>query len=65
MLARHQAARYRATEYIRRAARQRPEFGDLFRARDRIARLMGVLLFKRLESSIEAFRSTLRSLMRQ
>ena len=62
LLARHQAARYRATDYIRRAARQRPEYRDLFRARDRIARLMGVLLLKRLESSIEAFRSTLRSL---
>ena len=63
LLARHKAARYRATEYIQRAARQRPEYRDLFRARDRIARLMGVLLLKRLESSIEAFRSTLRSLM--
>ena len=63
LLARHQAARYRATEYLRPAARDRREYGDLFRARDRIARLMGVLLLKRLESSIEAFRSTLRSLM--
>ena len=57
------AARYRATEYIKEEARSKPEYRDLFRAGDRIARLMGVLLLKRLESSIEAFRSTLRSLM--
>ena len=63
LLRKHKAARYRATEYLKLEARERPEYRDLFRARDRIARLMGVLLFKRLESSIEAFRSTLRSLM--
>ena len=63
LLRKHKAARYRATEYLTPEARERPEYRDLFRARDRIARLMGVLLFKRLESSIEAFRSTLRSLM--
>ena len=63
LLREHKAARYRATEYLTPEARERPEYRDLFRARDRIARLMGVLLFKRLESSIEAFRSTLRSLM--
>ena len=63
LLRKHKAARYRATEYLKPEARERPEYRDLFRARDRIARLMGVLLFKRLESSIEAFRSTLRSLM--
>ena len=59
----HKAARYRATEYLTPAASKKSEYRDLFRARDRIARLMGVLLLKRLESSIEAFRSTLRSLM--
>ena len=59
----HKASRYRATDYLTEEARQKPEYRDLFRARDRIARLMGVLLFKRLESSIEAFRSTLRSLI--
>ncbi len=63
LLRKHTAARYRATEYIRPEAREKPEYRDLFRARDRIARLMGVLLLKRLESSIEAFRSTLRSLI--
>ena len=63
LLREHKAARYRATEYLKPEARERPEYRDLFRARDRIARLMGVLLFKRLESSIEAFRSTLHSLI--
>ena len=63
LLRRHKAARYRATEYLKPEARENSEYRDLFRARDRIARLMGVLLFKRLESSIEAFRSTLRSLI--
>ena len=61
-LKQHQGARYRITDYIRDEAKGKPEYRDLFRARDRIARLMGVLLLKRLESSIEAFRSTLRSL---
>lgn len=59
----HRAARYRATEYIKEEAKAKAEYRDLFRAGDRIARLMGVLLLKRLESSIEAFRSTLTSLL--
>ena len=63
LLHEHKAARYRATEYIKEEAKAKPEYRDLFRAGDRIARLMGVLLLKRLESSIEAFRSTLHSLI--
>ncbi len=63
LLGLHKGARYRATEYIKEEFKTKPEYRDLFRAGDRIARLMGVLLLKRLESSIEAFRSTLRSLM--
>ena len=63
LLAQHKGARYRVTEYIKLEAADKQEYRDLFRAQDRIARLMGVLLLKRLESSIEAFRSTLRSLM--
>ncbi len=63
LLAQHAGARYRVTEYIKEEEKHKPEYRDLFRARDRIARLMGVLLLKRLESSIEAFRSTLSSLM--
>ncbi len=60
----HQAYRYRATDYIKPEAKDKPAYQDLWRARNRIARLMGALLFKRLESSIEAFRETLHSLMR-
>ena len=62
LIRQHRAARYRAIAYITDAAREKEEYRDLFRAGDRIARLMGVLLLKRLESSIEAFRSTLSSL---
>ncbi|MCY4576177.1 MAG: DEAD/DEAH box helicase, partial [Chloroflexi bacterium] len=64
LLRKHKAYRYRATKYIKDEVRDRPEYRDLFRAQDRIARLMAALLLKRLESSIEAFRSTLNSLMR-
>ena len=63
-LRQHRAVRYRATDYINPAASARPEYRDLFRSRDRIAGLMAVLLLKRLESSIEAFRSTLNALLR-
>lgn len=59
----HRGARYRVIEYIRPEAEEKEEYRDLFRARNRIARLMHVLLFKRLESSIEAFRSTLKTLI--
>ena len=63
LLSRHQGVRYRATDYIKPEARDKPEYRDVFRAAGRIAALMAVLLLKRLESSIEAFRSTLNSLM--
>ncbi len=64
MLEKHKGARYRVTKYIKPEARDKEEYRDLYRARDRIAVLMAVLLLKRLESSIEAFRSTLDSLIR-
>ena len=60
----HKAARYRAVEHLTAEAALKDEYRDLFRAGDRIPRLMRSLLFKRLESSIEAFRSTLESLLR-
>ena len=63
-LRKHQGHRYRVTDYIKPEAKDKPEYRDLFRVEDRIARLMAVLLLKRLESSIEAFRSTLGSLIR-
>ena len=64
LLKRHRANRYRITDYIKPEAAQKPAYRDLFRAKNRIARLMRALLFKRLESSVAAFRSTLNSLIR-
>lgn len=58
----HKASRYRVTDYLKPDVKDRPEYQDLWRARNRIAGLMGALLFKRLESSIAAFRSTLKAL---
>ena len=62
-LGEHKAARYRVTDYLTDEVRDRPEYRDLWRAKNRIARLMGALLIKRLESSIVAFRSTLQTLI--
>ena len=64
LLQQHQAYRYRAPDYLTDEAKNKPEYQDLQRAKNRIARLMGALLFKRLESSIVAFRATIDSLMR-
>ena len=62
-LGRHQAARYQASAYLLDEFSEQPEYRGLRRARDRIAGLMKVLLLKRLESSVAAFRSTLDSLI--
>jgi HKD family nuclease len=62
-LKQHKASRYRVTDYIKPSARTKAQYRDLYRARNRIAALMSALLGKRLESSIEAFRATLESLM--
>ena len=63
-LKRHGGARYLAVEYLKPEAREKEQYRDLLRARNRVARLMRHLLFKRLESSVEAFRSTLGVLVR-
>ena len=63
LLTDHMAARYRALDYLTEAARHKPEYVDLLRARTRVAALMKVLLVKRLESSVAAFRSTIDTLM--
>ena len=63
LLKAHKAYRYQGSKYVRKELRGREEYRDLFRAGDRIAGLMKALLFKRLESSIEAFRSTLNALI--
>ena len=59
----HQASRYRATKYLREEHKKLPKYDGLLRSGDRVAGLMKVLLLKRLESSVAAFRSTLESLM--
>ncbi|MYD65521.1 MAG: hypothetical protein F4X26_06015 [Chloroflexi bacterium] len=59
----HKAWRYQPSEYLADEFRERPEYRGLLRARDRTAGLMRVLLLKRLESSVAAFRSTLGSLI--
>jgi HKD family nuclease/superfamily II DNA or RNA helicase len=63
-IAQHQGARYLAVDYILPAKRNDPAYRDLLRARNRVAALMRHLLFKRLESSVAAFRSTLETLIR-
>ena len=60
----HEATRYRASEYLDDEFKTRAEYRGMLRASDRIAGLMKVLLLKRLESSVAAFRSTLDSLIR-
>ena len=61
-MGRHQAVRYNPTEYLKPGQRGNQRYVDIFRARGRIAGMIQHLLFKRLESSIPAFRSTLGSL---
>ena len=61
-LGHHQAVRYNPTEYLKLERRDNAQYAGLFRARGRIAGMIRHLLFKRLESSIPAFRSTLESL---
>ena len=63
-LGRHQAVRYNPTEYLKLGMRRNQRYAGLFRARGRIAGMIRHLLFKRLESSIQAFRTTLISLSR-
>ena len=64
VMRRHQAVRYNPTEYLKPEQRDNARYAGLFRARGRIAGMIRHLLFKRLESSIPAFRSTLESLSR-
>ena len=60
-LGQHQAVRYNPTESLNPERRNDQQYAGLFRARGRIAGMIRYLLFKRLESSIEVFRSTLES----
>ena len=61
-MGRHRGVRYNPTEYLKTQHRNKQEYAGLFRARGRIAGMIKALMVKRLESSIEAFRSTLGSL---
>ncbi len=60
----HRGARYLAHDYLHPHAQDKDDYKDLLRARNRIARLVRFLLFKRLESSVAAFRATLDTLHR-
>ena len=62
-MGRHRGVRYNPTEYLKVQHRNKQEYAGLFRARGRIAGMIKALMVKRLESSIEAFRSTLGSLI--
>ena len=63
LLRNHQASRYRATDYLTEEAARKDEYRDLLRAKGRIAGLIRALVLKRLESSVEAFRSTVNALI--
>jgi superfamily II DNA or RNA helicase len=63
-LRKHQGTRYLAIEYLQPAAHTKPQYRDLLRARNRVARLIRHLLFKRLESSVAAVQATLDVLIR-
>ena len=60
----YQASRYRHAFYLTAAAKKKPEYWPLQNPGKTLAALMRVLLFKRLESSIPAFRSTLENLIK-
>ena len=63
LLKRYQASRYRHAFYLTAAAREKPEYRQLQNPGKTLSALIRVLLFKRLESSIPAFRSTLENIM--
>ena len=60
----HKGHRYNPTVYLEPDRRIDSQYEGLFRARGRIAGMIQTLLFKRLESSIAAFQSTLEALIR-
>ena len=62
-MGRHKGHRYNPTRYLKPEHAGDVQYEGLFRARGRIAAMIQALLFKRLESSIAAFRSTLTALI--
>ena len=64
LLNQYQAARYRPAKYLNEDAKERPEYANIVRSnRGNLAGIMITNLWKRLESSIPAFRSTLEVLI--
>ena len=64
LLNQYQAARYRPAKYLNEDAKERPEYANIVRSnRGNLAGIMTTNLWKRLESSIPAFRSTLEVLI--
>ena len=63
LLQTHQASRYRPGYYLTEAARDKSEYRQMQSQTHSLSALMRALLFKRLESSIPAFRSTLAALI--
>ena len=63
LLRQHRASRYRPGYYLTDDAKGKPEYGRLLNPINSLPNLIRVLLFKRLESSIPAFRSTLQTLL--
>ena len=60
----HRASRYRHWHYLTDEAKAKDQYRQLQNPATSLPNLMRVLLFKRLESSIPAFRSTLETLIR-
>ncbi len=63
LLKRYRASRYRHAFYLTAAAREKSEYQQIQNPGKTLSALMRVLLFKRLESSIPAFRSTLENII--
>ena len=57
-------ARYGLWNYVRPQKRERPPYVDLQRAGANLRGLMRIMLFKRFESSVCAFRETVKRLLR-
>ncbi len=57
-------ARYGLWHYVKPEKRERPPYADLQRSGANLRGLMRVMLFKRFESSVHAFRETVRRLLR-
>lgn len=57
-------ARYGLWNYVKESKQQEPPYAELQRAGANLRGLMRIMLFKRFESSVEAFRQTLKRMLR-